>query len=234
MKQIVTRGIVLARTDFGEADRIITLLTPDYGKLRLMAKGVRRVKSKLAGGIELFSVSDITFIRGRGDIGTLVSSRLQWHYGNIVKNIDRTMLGYELVKRLNKATEDEPEPAYFDLLEACFATLNDPAISPKLIKLWFSMQLLRLAGHTPNLRTDTAGHKLAPDHPYTFDFDQMAFTPNERGQFRADHIKFLRLSFFSHNPKILQNIRGNDRLMTETGPLVVTMSSTHLPRGAVT
>ncbi|MEJ0073760.1 MAG: DNA repair protein RecO [Candidatus Saccharibacteria bacterium] len=87
--QQVTTGIVLTRVDYGEADRIITLITPDQGKLRLMAKGVRRIKSKLAGGIELFSVSNITFIRGRGDIGTLVSSRVLTHYGRIVSDLDR-------------------------------------------------------------------------------------------------------------------------------------------------
>jgi DNA repair protein RecO (recombination protein O) len=73
MQQLQTRGIILSRTDFGEADRILTVLTPQQGKLRLMAKGVRKIKSKLAGGIELFSVSDITYIRGKGELGTLIS-----------------------------------------------------------------------------------------------------------------------------------------------------------------
>jgi len=84
VNQIVTTAIVLSRLNYGEADRIITVITPDNGKLRLMAKGVRRVKSKLAGGIELFIVSSLTFIKGKGDIGTLVSSRLQTHFSSIV------------------------------------------------------------------------------------------------------------------------------------------------------
>jgi DNA repair protein RecO (recombination protein O) len=109
VNQILTRGIVLSRTDYGEADRILTLLTPDQGKIRLIAKGVRKIKSKLAGGIELFSVSDVTFIRGRGDIGTLVSARLDTHYGTIVKDIERVQLGYDLIKQINKSTEDQPE-----------------------------------------------------------------------------------------------------------------------------
>jgi DNA repair protein RecO (recombination protein O) len=57
MKTIVTKGIVLTRTDYGEADRILHFLTPDQGKIAGIAKGVRKSKSKLAGGIELFSVS---------------------------------------------------------------------------------------------------------------------------------------------------------------------------------
>src|ERR1700747_2121837 len=110
MRQLVTRGIVLTRTNYGEADRIITVLTPDHGKLRLMVKGARRLKSKLAGGIELFSVSDLTFIPGKGDMGTLVSSRMQQHFGQIVQDIERVQLGYELIKLLNRATEDQVEP----------------------------------------------------------------------------------------------------------------------------
>src|SRR4051812_27782326 len=137
MKQIVTQGIVLTRTNYGEADRILTLLTPDQGKIRLIAKGVRKSKSKLAGGIELFSVSDITFMRGRSEVGTLLSSRLKLHFGEIVKDIDRTMLSYELIKQLNRATEDECEPEYFDLMELALAALNDPAISNELIQVWF-------------------------------------------------------------------------------------------------
>ncbi|HEY1835769.1 MAG TPA: DNA repair protein RecO [Candidatus Saccharimonadales bacterium] len=228
MKQFVTKGIVLSRTDFGEADRILTLLTPDYGKLRLMAKGVRRVKSKLAGGIELFSVSDITFIRGRGDIGTLVSSRLQKYYGEIVKNIDRTMLGYELIKMLNKVTEDEPEPEYFELLEQTFVALDNSGIDLDLIKLWFSMQLLRLGGHRPNLQTDTAGQKLKPDEAYNFDFDKMAFAPDANGNFQADHIKFLRLGFSGNQPKILNQVQGSAKLTADCLPPVQTMLAAHL------
>src|ERR1700761_4426140 len=115
MKQILTTGIILSRPDYGEADRIITVLTPDRGKLRLMARGVRKVKSKLAGGIELFSTSHITYIEGRGEIGTLVSTRLIKHYGNVINDIDRVQLGYELIKQTNRATEDEPEAAYYEL-----------------------------------------------------------------------------------------------------------------------
>ena len=58
MKQSRTHGIVLTRVDYGEADRIITMLTPE-GKITLMVRGVRRIKSKLAGGVELFSVSEM-------------------------------------------------------------------------------------------------------------------------------------------------------------------------------
>jgi DNA repair protein RecO (recombination protein O) len=221
VKQLVTTAIILKRTDYGEADRILTLLTPEYGKLALMAKGVRRVKSKLAGGIELFSVSEITFIKGRGDVGTLVSTRLVKHYERIVASLDRTMLGYDLIKQLNKATEDEPESEYFELLHQAFEALNDAAIPLPTISLWFNTQLLRLSGHSPNLQTDDHGIKLAAEQHYQFNYDAMAFSANpNHGEFSADHIKLLRLAFAGNVPKVLAQVRGSELLIASLTPLV--------------
>jgi DNA repair protein RecO (recombination protein O) len=228
MKPLVTRGIVLKRTDFGEADRIITVLTPDHGKLRLMSKGVRRVKSKMAGGIELFSVSDLTYIRGRGDISTLVSARLIKYYDQIVHDIERVQLGYDLIKQLDRATEDAPEPEYFDLLQQSLEALDEAAIDLELIRIWFGAQLLRQAGFSPNLSTDTEGNKLAANQKYTFDFDHMSFAPAEAGQFKADHIKLLRLLFAGHAPQALAQVQGTAPLVTKIAPLVLAMQTAHL------
>lgn len=227
MNQLVTQAIVLSRTDYGEADRIVTVLTPDYGKLRLIAKGVRRVKSKLAGGIELFSVSSLTYIRGRGDIGTLVSSRLEKYYSSIVTDLDRTMLGYELIKRLNKVTEDQTEPEYFELLKEALEALDDHTISLPLIRYWFSARLLTLSGHSPNLHTDNTGKPLEPSQPYTFDHDAMAFGLHPAGRFGADHIKYLRLSFAGSSPKLLASVQGEPALTAACTPLVQTIQQTH-------
>jgi DNA repair protein RecO len=223
VNQLVTKAIVLSRTNYGEADRILTLLTPDYGKLRLMARGVRKVKSKLAGGIELFSVSDITFIRGRGEIGTLVSARLVTYYSHIVKDIERVQLGYELIKVLNKATEDQPEPAYFELLEQTFQALNESSVELNLIQLWFESRLLYLAGHSPNLRTDVAGHDLTAETAYNFDFEAMAFTAHADAPFTASHIKTLRLLFSRRQPQALSNVKGLTALLPDLQPLIHTM-----------
>jgi DNA repair protein RecO (recombination protein O) len=228
MKQLVTTGIVLARTDYGEADRILTIITPDQGKLRLMAKGVRRLKSKLAGGIELFSVSHITYIRGRGDMGTLISTRLEKYYDHIVEDIDRTMLGYECIKLLNKVTEDEPDPEYFALMEQLLIALNESKIHNDIVSLWFYMQLLRLGGHTPNLASDTMGNRLTPDATYIFSYDDMAFTPRPDAEITAAAIKFMRLGFEGHVPRVLQQIAGVEALVPIVSPLVRTMLSLQL------
>ena len=230
MNQLITKGIILSRTDFGEADKIITLLTPDQGKLRLMARGVRRSKSKLAGGVELFSVSDITFVKGRGEIGTLVSARLITHYGRIVQDVTRTMLGYELIKQLNKVTEDEPESEYFTLLEQTFQALDDATIPLELIRFWYGAQLLGQAGYSPNLYTDAAGSKLAADQSYDFSFDDMAFYSATDGRYAASHIKFLRLSFSGNHPKLLNQVQGTDELLPSLLPITQTLVASHIQR----
>jgi DNA repair protein RecO (recombination protein O) len=230
MKYLTTKAIVLQRINYGEADRILTLLTPEYGKLRLIAKGVRRVKSKLAGGIELFSVSDITFIQGRGEVGTLISARLNKHYGEIVKDVNRTMLGYKLVARLNKVTEDQPEGAYFDLLDQIFQSLNDPTIPSELIDFWFGAQLLSLGGHSPNLETDENNERLLTDHVYEFSFERMSFrtSANDHGQFEAKHIKFMRLAVLGRPIQLLARVQDNAVLTRSVAPLVDTMLATFL------
>jgi len=228
MNQHNTTGIILTRTDYGEADRIITLLTPDHGKLKLMAKGVRRIKSKLAGGIELFSVSNITFIRGKGNIGTLVSTRLIKHHGKIIQDIERVQLGYGLIKTLNKITEDETEIAYFTMLAEVFAALDDAAISKELIECWFYSQLLRHGGFAPNLSTEIGGEKLVASKTYNFSYDDSAFRASTTGQFTADHIKFLRLLLSGNQPKILQQVQGSDELLQVCFPLAQTMLHQHL------
>ena len=228
MNQLITTGIILTRTDFGEADRILTILTPEYGKLRLIAKGVRRVKSKLAGGIELFSISDLTFIRGRGEVGTLVSARLKRHYAHIVEDLPRAMVGYDLIKQLHKTTEDEPEMEYFALLQSAFEALDNHNISCDLIRIWFISQLLKLAGHTPNFQTDDVGKKLSPEMKYKFSFETMAFKPATTGRFDQNHIKILRILFSANPPHLIAKVRGSTEFLSDLAPLIQSLSTAQL------
>ncbi len=231
MKRYTTRGIILARTNYAEADRILTFLTPNYGKIKAIAKGVRKSKSKLAGGIELFSVSDLTLIIGRSDIQTIISTRLVKHFGNIVKDIERTNLGYGFIRLINKATAEHPEEAYFNLLQQGMDSLDDQQLSPELTSLWFNMQLLKLSGHAPNLHTDAGGLKLTESKAYEFQIDNMRFVPKpaDRGSFKSEHIKFLRLGFSASRPNVLSRVNGYDKLVTSTNPLVRNMLQTFVP-----
>lgn len=209
MKRYTTKGIILNRTNFGEADRILTFLTNSHGKIRAIAKGVRKSKAKLAGSVELFSVTDLTLIAGRSEIDTLVSARLTKHYGNIVKDIERTKLAYDFLKIVGSSTQDRAEPEYFELLKKSLSALDSSDIEPKLTELWFQMQLLKLGGHTPNLKTDNGGNKLKENQMYNFNLGKMCFTPNQNGRFGKNDIKLLRLCLSQTGLKTIARIMGN-------------------------
>lgn len=210
---IVTKAIVLSRTDYQEADRILTVLTPDQGKLRVIAKGVRRAKSKLAGGIELFSVNDLTILTSTRELKTLISSRLDKHFPHILTDISRTMLGYALLKHIHTVTEDEPEPAYYNVLTAALEGLNNMDIAPGALELWFHMQLLKIGGHAPNLTVDTELADLQADQTYLFDFEHMAFRQQNGGPYSANHIKLLRLAHGSSAPGVFAKVQDTSGYM---------------------
>ena len=214
MQRFATVGILLSRTNYGEADRILTFLTPDHGKVKVFAKGVRKQKSKLAGGIELFSVSEISIMIGRSELNTLLSTRLKKHYGNIVKDLDRTNAGYEMIMLINKATAEQPESAYFELLKRGFEGLDDTNLDWRLTKLWFDMQLLQLTGHEPNLKTDSDSRLLEKDSTYNFDVEAMCFTAskNGNGSFLPNHIKLLRLGIAVESAEKLIRVSGFEEI----------------------
>ncbi len=212
MNQVVTHGIILSRLNYGEADKIITVITPDHGKIRLMARGVRKVKSKLAGGIELFSISTLVYIPGKKDISTLVSTRLITHFNHIVEDLDRTMIGYDILKITNKATEDECDSDYYELLLQALTNLNDKEVDAILTKCWFMARLLKVMGHSPNIAKDTNGQEFSATTAYNFDYQAMGFYAHARGSLKANHIKMLRL-LLSTEPHKLQLISGVEKVL---------------------
>lgn len=227
MKQIVTKGIVLKRTNFGEADRIITVLTNDQGKIRLVAKGVRRIKSKLAGGIELFSVNDITYMPGKGDLGTLISARLSANYGHIITDVNRTMYTYEVLKLLDRTTEDSSESEYFELLRVTLHAIDQPGLLIDWVRLWLNMHLLIVGGHGPNLQVETSGDDLGEDSRFNFSFEDMAFVLHPAGVFDPRSIKLLRLTGRTASPLPLARVTGGELLLPPLVQLTRTMLVEH-------
>ena len=230
MKPLKARAIVLSRVNYGERDRIITVITPNYGKLRLMARGSRVLKSKLAGGIELFSVNDVCFIRGRSEVATLTSARLDKNYGDILKDIERVQYGYELLKILHHATEDETETDFFNLLQTALDGLNDLDVPLAVTQLWFLARLLVVSGHMPDLERGSNAHKLSEQPAYNFDHETMAFFASSRGLYSPNDIKFLRLAFRVREPRILARVNEGGNYSTRLLPLVDAMRLRHLSR----
>lgn len=229
MRSLGTQGIVLKRLNYGEADRIVTLLTSDYGKLRIMAKGVRRPKSKLAGGIELFSVNELHFIKGRGDIATLISSRMTRHYGYIVKELERTNAAYSMLKTVYRAVEDGAGSEYFVILHESIAALDNPKIPLHLARQSFIMRMLQGLGHVPDFTQDAKGDHLDPESHFSFDHEAVGFVHDESGPYDKNHLKVLKL--LAHNsPQAMAAVQGINNFCQDLESLITNLSHQYVPQ----
>ncbi|NCU30592.1 DNA repair protein RecO [Candidatus Saccharibacteria bacterium] len=213
MKNLRTKAIILRRTNYGEADRILQLLTPQNGRISVIAKGARREKSKLAGGIELLSISDVNLVSGKGDMWTLTGARMDTFFIHILSDYDRMQFAYGAIARVSKVTDQIEDEAFYRLLLIVFESLNDFDIHIDITVSWFWLQLAILEGQGLNLATDLNGMKLVEDKNYTFDIESMAFGFNEHGEFTTNHIKFLRL-LCAQTPKTASIVIDNTELHT--------------------
>lgn len=186
-----TKAIVLRRTNYGESDRILNLLTPE-GKVSALARGVRKEKSRLAGGVELFSVADIVVHRGRSSLDIVTSAKMLRFYGNILSSISCLELASSFLKQLDRAAEQADNPEFFDLLDQSLAGLNSN-LDPQLVSTWFRFNLLRATGEEINLLRDVDSAPLRPDLRYFWDFAERALRPDLSGNISAREIKLARL-----------------------------------------
>ncbi len=213
MKTIRTKAIVLRRTNYGEADRIVQLITPD-GRRSVMARGVRKEKSKLAGGIELFAVSDVVIGEGKGDLGVLISAKLDHFYRHILEDYDRLQFAYTAVKLVARASETVDEPEWFDLLQESLAGLDVLTIPLPLIEIWFYLRYASLLGHDLNLELDVDGEQLEVDVLYRYDMAEQGLRKVSTGELTSEHIKLLRL-IATRPLKVLIQIGGVGALLSE-------------------
>lgn len=206
MKTARTRAIVLRRTNYGEADRILQLLTPD-GRKSVMARGVRKEKSKLAGGIELFAISDVVLGEGKGELGVLTSARLVHFYRHIIEDYDRLQFGYDVIKYVSRASEMVDEPEWYDLLAELLMALDNKTIALELTQAWFYVRYAALLGHALNVEVDVMGDPLMADETYRYDSGEQGLVLYGNGDITGAHIKLLRL-ISSRSLKVLAQVGG--------------------------
>ncbi len=213
MRSERTQAIVLRRTNYGEADRILQLLTP-LGRRSVMARGVRKEKSKLAGGVELFSVSDVVIGQGRGELGVLTSARLVHFYHHILEDYDRMQFGYTAIKLIASASEMLDEAEWFDALLEVLMGLDSRSVALELTEIWFYLQYTNLLGYELGLYRDVDGQLIEQGSRYRYDVSEKGFRRAASGELTTDHIKLMRLA--SNRPlKVLVQIGGIQSILSE-------------------
>ncbi len=197
---IRTKAIILRRTNYREADRILNLITPE-GKVSALAKAARKEKSRLAGGIELFTVADVVIHQSKSQgMGILTSAKMLKFYGGILADFDKLTLASDFLKKIAKFAENNDSPEYFDLLRQSLNAL-DKNIAQALVETWFYLNLSRINGEEINLVRDNTGENLSPDLRYNWDYAEKALRLHPSGQIGASEIKVAR--FLLANPLML-------------------------------
>lgn len=145
-----TPALVLKRQDFGEADRILTLFTPDQGKVRVIAKGVRKITSRKSGHVELFTYSTLLIAKGRNlDIVTQAETIKPFRL--LRENLSRITYAYYIAEVVDQFTEDRDENRpLFDLLLATLQALEETDDIRRTVR-YFELRLLDLVGYRPQL-----------------------------------------------------------------------------------
>ena len=119
-----TEGIVLKRINYGEADRILTIFTKHYGKIRVMAKGVRKLSSRKAGSLELFNQSVLFLVKGK-NLDLITEAEVVNLFKNWRKDLNKVAVAYYFCELVDKLTPDnQPHPLVFELLRQAFLKLG--------------------------------------------------------------------------------------------------------------
>lgn len=146
-------GVVLRTVKLGEADRIITLLTRDHGKVRAVAKGVRKTKSRFGGRLEPFMRADLLIASGRSLDVISQAESIAAYAGPISADYEAYAAANVIVETVDKlvGTEGERTPAQYRLLVAALAALARRAHDPHAVGASYVMRALAAAGWTPRL-----------------------------------------------------------------------------------
>lgn len=195
MRDVKTLAYVTRRTNFNEADRILNLITPE-GKMSAIAKGVRREKSKLAGGIEMFSLTELNLHFGKGEMATVTSARMVQFFSNILKDFGRMELMATILKKVSLVAESSDSPEYFKIVDSCSKSLNAGA-DLRLVESWFLLNLARVMGEEVNLYRDVDGEKLKVGERYSYMMTENALALNLNGEYGEEEIKIMRLMLVS-------------------------------------
>ena len=190
-RDLKTQALVLRRMNYGETDRILVIITPE-GKKSVLAKGVRREKSKLAGGIEMFCLSEITIHQGRSELVILTSAKMQKFYKNLLTDLEKLEVASEILKRIIKAAEASDSPEHFALTRQGLEALNVGA-NTEITMAWFYFNLARVSGEQVNLFYDKDDEKLEEQEKYSWDSTEKALKKAKAGKIGANEIKMMRL-----------------------------------------
>ena len=170
-----SQGIILKKSDRGEADQLLTIYTKDFGKVHILGKAIRKMKSKLRSGAENLYLSEVEFIQGKAQ-KTLTDAILIDKFVHLRKDLAKLKTAYQISDIFDGLIKGQERDEYiWNLLVAAFKELNNPqfpAQKQQLLFFYVAWNLLSLLGYKPELhRCSFCQKKLIPQNLY-FHFQQ--------------------------------------------------------------
>jgi len=152
VKELRDDAVVLRTYKSGEADRVVVLWTRSHGKVRVIARGVRKATSRLGGNIETLAYVDVDLVKTRGEFYIVRHVSHRERLTSLRGDYARIVAGYAVVEVVDAIPSDDvADEAVFDLLVKVLLALDNPEFSPTLIPASFYFKLLALDGSEPVL-----------------------------------------------------------------------------------
>lgn len=144
--------MLVRSVDYGEADRIVTLLTEHTGLVALMARSARKSQRRFAGALEPFGVIDAELALGRGEVGRLASARLVRGFPTLLGSLPAMREAGRALELVRDATPPrESDPRLLATVEHLFERLAADAAHAGALRAAFELRYLTLLGLAPRL-----------------------------------------------------------------------------------
>lgn len=152
MKLLKTRALVIASRPLGERDRLLRLFSWEKGKLSAVAPGARKIKSKLAAGVDYFTCAFFLLHEGKS-LYTVTQLEIESTFRNISLNISDYTYGIYICELLEKLLEEgEPNQAVFNLTLDSWRCLDDSSADRDILARYFELRMLSLLGYRPHFK----------------------------------------------------------------------------------
>lgn len=151
MPAVSTPALVLRRADYSDYDRMVTLFSPELGRVDAIARGCRRPKSPLVNAVEPFTSGEFQLYQ-RGERFSLEQCQISESYFELRSDYDRLVHGAYWLKLLDAVVlPDSPMPRLFLTTLRALAYLNYGDLPPELATMAFEMHLMALNGMSPRM-----------------------------------------------------------------------------------
>ena len=177
-------GVIVRTHKLGEADRILSVITENNGKVRAVAKGVRKTRSRYGGRLEPLRHLDLEFYQGRGDLDIVTQAETRDHWPQIRDDLDRLGKALTIAEAVDQVAQDkQPDIELYRMLCGALHTLHKG--DPVLIVPAFLLKLLAHEGVAPALDACVLGGERT---------DLEYFDPRNGGVLCASHQRGTRIS----------------------------------------